>query len=108
VNVDRHVEQLRRAATALRNPYLCNWDPGVSAALAGVFERTADALPGLQSLQARSQITEPHLAHLADLMETVRIARELLRSLGHGCADRPDEPCWSCELTPCLDEGDPR
>lgn len=99
MNANQHVKHLRRAAVALRSPYLCNWDSGVADALATVFDRTAEALPTLQSLQRCGRITEPHLAHLADLMETVRLARTLLGSFGHTCGEQPAVPCRSCELT---------
>lgn len=96
-----NVHLLRRAATLLRNPYLCNWDHAVAHALADWLADTAD----LQNIADLNRDEVHGLDH------AVAVTRALLRSFGHSCGDRPDEPCSSCRHrvpTPADLEGDPR
>lgn len=84
---------LRRAARALRNPYLCNWSHDVAHAIADWLADTAD----LQEIADRGRDEVSGLDH------AVTVARALLRSFGHECADS-DEACRSCALTPAAED----
>ncbi len=81
-------DRLRRAAAHLRSPYLCNWSTDVALALTAALETAAhraDYLAGSIPLIALDR-------HMAD------VAEALLRSFGHTCVDKPDEPCETCAL----------
>lgn len=86
---------LRRAATLLRNPYLCNWDHNVAHAI-------ADWLADVAELQAIADLGRDEVSSLD---HAVTVARALLRSFGHSCGDRPDEPCRSCALVVVAEGG---
>ncbi len=90
---------LRRAAKALRSPYLCNWDPAVSSALADLIDAHAVGVDA--RIEAETHVGVPAGAiRQRDEVAAVDLAAALLRSWGHDCADRPDEPCRTCELVP--------
>jgi hypothetical protein len=66
--------------------YCALMHPPVALALAVVFDRFADAHDELMSLANKAQASEPRLAHLADTMEVVRLAREVLREPKDGAS----------------------
>jgi hypothetical protein len=83
---------LRRAATRLRDPYRCNSDRAVDLALAAAFERAAESMAEIQFLANTHRVTEPHLAHLADLIEVRRVARAVLgEPAPGGVVEQPEE-----------------
>ncbi|GAA2623684.1 hypothetical protein GCM10010399_63670 [Dactylosporangium fulvum] len=59
--------------------YAALMHPPVGMALAVLFERSADAMAALDDVLRRGRMAEPQLAHFADLMEVVRVARQVLR-----------------------------
>lgn len=59
--------------------YAALMHPPVGVGLAVLFERAADAMAALNDVTRRGLMTEPQVAHLADLMEVVRVARAVLR-----------------------------
>jgi hypothetical protein len=59
--------------------YAALMHPPVALALADLLDRAADAIPGLESLANTGRMTEPHLAHLADLLAFRQLARAVLR-----------------------------
>lgn len=89
---------LRRAARALRNPYLCNWSEEVAHTLAVWLDQAAE-----EEVERAFGVFHPR-SHSG----AVVTARALLRSFGHECADT-DEPCRTCAMTPePMTEGDQR
>lgn len=79
---------LRRAATLLRNPYLCNWDHAVAHAIACWLADTAEL----------QEIAELNRDEVSGLDHAIEVTQALLRSFGHTCGDKPDVPCSSCAL----------
>lgn len=57
-------------------PYVALLHPPVALHLVVLFERSAAAMDGTNDRKRAGRLTE---AHLADLMEVVRLAREVLR-----------------------------
>jgi hypothetical protein len=84
---------LRRAATLLRNPYLCNWDHAVAHALAAAMDEVAKAVRLSRDFESRLGYSE-----------LIATARALLLSFGHTCGDS-DSPCRSCALTVPAEDG---
>ncbi len=85
---------LRRIGPNLRHPLLCNWDHDVAHAIADLLDELALSADAQRIAECIVGLDEGELRKPADAAAVV-LARALLRSFGHTCADTTD-PCRQC------------